>query len=182
MSVLGWLGIYLLQINNLIPPPLIVYEIDMIWALKGLVFMMAAILLYLATKSISDAYKLVQKERDSLEVIVDDRTKKLIEANKNLKEQQNALIRAEQERVMLESIGAALHHITQPLTSMMIAIETLMRSDELSELKKNELIGLYRKNANKINSIMDKFLTLKQYQTIEYATGKSIIDIERSSL
>lgn len=64
MSLFSWLGIYILQVRNLIPPPLIDYDLRMIWALKGLVFIGAAVLLYLATKSISDAFNIIKEERE----------------------------------------------------------------------------------------------------------------------
>ena len=128
--------------------------------------------------------KIEKSSTDEIGSLIDgfnDMSAKIHTRTEELKEKQKALIHAEQQRVMLESVGAALHHFNQPLTSMRIAAETLMKGNDLSEAKKIELMELYKKNADKINDILDKFLSLEEYQTTEYAAGKSIIDIDQSS-
>ncbi|MCH7520057.1 MAG: hypothetical protein IH964_13700 [Candidatus Dadabacteria bacterium] len=152
ISVFSWLGIYILQVRNLIPPPLIEYDLRMIWALKGLVFIMAAVLLHLSTKSISDAFNIIKEERDFLDIIVDDRTKKLAEAR------QAALNQAEQSaQAKSDFLANMSHEIRTPMNAIIgnsqLALKTDLTAKQQNYISQvqtstNALLGL-------INDLLD---------------------------
>lgn len=129
-------------------------------------------------KSIKIMLEYLKANRDHLQNLVDERTIELKKKNEDLKEQQKNLIQAEQQRVMIESIGAALHHFSQPLTAMEASIELIMTAQKIDEIQKERLYNLYKKSKNDLKDIIQKFHRIREYRTRPYATGMEILDIE----
>jgi len=151
MSVFSWLGIYILQVRNLIPPPLIEYDLRMIWALKGLIFIMAAVLLNLATKSIRDAFNIIKEERDFLDIIVDDRTKKLAEAR------QAALNKAEQAaQAKSDFLANMSHEIRTPLNAIIGNSQLALKTDLTS--KQQKYMSQVQSSTNALLSLINDIL------------------------
>jgi len=123
----------------------------------------------------------LEEHRNHLEDTVEKRTQELKKANVDLKEHQQDLIHAEQQRVMMESIGATLHHFSQPLTSLEISMESLLTKDQISEDEKNNLYTVYKRSTKQLNDIIQKFQEMREYRTTPYAAGKEILDIESGS-
>lgn len=178
LCLISWGGILVVEISGNLPATLVEHNILRIWVLKNMLFIVAATVFYLAIKSIGEAFALVNKQRDNLEEMVSIRTRELEVANKDLKKQQEDLIHAEQQRVMMESVGAALHHFSQPLTAMEVAIETIMTAKRTDEVEKEKLYNLYKKSKNNLNDILKKFRQVREYRTKPYATGVKILDID----
>ncbi len=178
LCLISWGGIFLLEISGNLPTTLVEHNVLRIWVLKNMLFIVAATVLYLATKSIGEALALVKRQRDNLEEMVSIRTKELEDANKNLKLHQEDLIHAEQQRVMMESVGAALHHFSQPLTAMEMAIETMMTSQKTDKVEKEKLYNLYKKSKKDLGDIIEKFQQVRKYRTKPYTVGKEILDID----
>jgi len=84
-------------------------------------------------------------------------------------EQSQALVQAEQQRVMMESLGAACHHIAQPLTAINLYLD-LMRNSEQT-LETNDMIDGCEKAAHKVSKILGQFQTIQQYRTEPYCVS-----------
>ena len=181
LCIISWGGIYAIEISGNLPATLVEHNVRRIWVLYNMLFIVAATVRYLASKSISETLAQIRKQRDNLEEMVSIRTQELEEANKDLKLHQKDLIHAEQQRVMMESIGATLHHFSQPLTSMVISIESLMKKERVSEEEKNKLYDTYKKSTGDLNNIIQKFQEMREYRTKPYAVGIEILDIDSKS-
>lgn len=181
LCLLSWGGIFVVESSGNLPATLVKHDILRIWILKNMLFIVAATVIFLATKSIGEALALVRRQRDNLEEMVSIRTDELEEANEDLKLHQEDLIHAEQQRVMIESVGAALHHFSQPLTAMEASIEILMTAQSTDEIQKERLYDLYKKSKNDLKNIIQKFHEMREYRTRPYAPGMEILDIDSDS-
>jgi signal transduction histidine kinase len=85
---------------------------------------------------------------------------------RTIEEQSRALVQAERQRVMMESLGAACHHISQPLTAINLYLD-LMRNDQQSP-EVTDMIDECEKAALKVSKILDQFQTIRQYRTEPY--------------
>jgi signal transduction histidine kinase len=88
---------------------------------------------------------------------------------RTIEEQSKALVQAERQRVMMESLGAACHHISQPLTAINLYLD-LMRGNEQSP-EMNDMIDECEKAALKVSKILDQFQTIRQYRTEPYCVS-----------
>ncbi len=125
--------------------------------------------------------KIEKDSTDEIGSLIDgfnDMSAKIHTRTQELKEHQKNLIQAEQQRVMLESIGATLHHFSQPLTSMVISIESLIKNEHVSEEEKTKLYAIYKKSTVDLNEIIRKFQKMREYRTKPYAAGVKILDID----
>ena len=179
LCLLSWGGIFVVESSGNLPATLVEHDILRIWILKNMLFIVAATVIFLATKSIGEALALVRRQRDNLEEMVSIRTQELEDANNDLKKQHGDLIHAEQQRVMMESVGAALHHFTQPLTAMEASIEIMMSAQKMDEIQKERLYNLYKKSKNDLKNIIQKFHEMREYRTKPFADGKEILDIDQ---
>ena len=82
---------------------------------------------------------------------------------------------------MMESAGAALHHFSQPLTAMEMAIEKIMTVERSDEFQKEKLYDLYKKSKKDLDDILNKFQQIRKYRTKPYAVGIEILDIDSDS-
>lgn len=96
-----------------------------------------------------------------------------------LEHQREALLDAERQRVMLESLGAACHHMGQPAT-IMLAYLGLLREGE-DEPEKRHMIEQCIQSANRMSDILHRLQTVTEYRTVPYirsgATEVNILDI-----
>ncbi|MCH7954830.1 MAG: hypothetical protein IIC40_03710 [Candidatus Marinimicrobia bacterium] len=181
LSLISWAGIFVVEFSGNLPVSLVEHDILRIWILNSMLFAMAATVIYLAIKYLGEVLALVKRQRDNLEEMVSIRTRELEDANKDLKKQQEDLIHAEQQRVMMESVGAALHHFSQPLTAMEMAIEKIMTVERSDEFQKEKLYDLYKKSKKDLDDILNKFQQIRKYRTKPYAVGIEILDIDSDS-
>ena len=101
-----------------------------------------------------------------------------IQLKKTIKKQEEDLLVAERQRVMLESIGAACHHFSQPITSLLGRLEMLIsRNPPLSDEDKQILQDCYS-ISNKMGDLVQQFQNVREYRTIPYVRDYNIIDIE----
>lgn len=108
---------------------------------------------------------------------------------KTIDQQSAKLIAAEQHRVMIESLGAACHHIGQPTTVLSLYL-TRLRDQLGDEMKQSEL-DTCLKAVESISVILKKLTRISEYRTIPYITLHShegpsgdeqikILDIEQA--
>lgn len=94
-----------------------------------------------------------------------------------LEQQRLELIKAEQQRVMLESLGAACHHLGQPATVIMTYLELLQQQHLNKESK--PLLDECQKAVNRIQEILERFQAVQQYQTEPYCTPENQTSSEK---
>lgn len=92
------------------------------------------------------------------------------------------LIKAKQDRAVVETKGALLHHVRQPLTSLIMSIELL-----IDEMKRGGVsdsgeclrrVKTIEEAGERVAEILRKFEELKEYKAVEYAGKTTIVDIE----
>ena len=84
----------------------------------------------------------------------------------------------EQRKVMQETIGAACHHIGQPMTAAATEIELLVREEEARGIRiaprLRSLLHWIRKSSEEIHRLS----RVTEYKTITYAGDMRMLDIE----
>ena len=95
-------------------------------------------------------------------------------------ELQNQLIRAEQDRVLIQTAGAAAHEINQPLTVLMGTAEPLAYMMPADDPHRRHIDDL-SKSAERIADIVKKMSSTRRYATQPYIKGIEIIDFESAS-
>lgn len=82
-----------------------------------------------------------------------------------------AVREAERQRVMLESVGSACHHMSQPVTMLLTNLE-LMQRIGFSGDKMPELARISEEAAKSLGSILHRLNAVDEYQTTEYLGEK----------
>jgi methyl-accepting chemotaxis protein len=103
-----------------------------------------------------------------------------------IRSQADELVAAERQRVMIESLGAACHHIGQPATVLRLTIESLLRragtDDEKVRLQE------CADAAEAISDILEKLRSVGEYRVVPYntvyhdyleGTDRAILDIDQ---
>jgi hypothetical protein len=85
-----------------------------------------------------------------------------------IEKQSAEIVAAERQRVMLESLGAACHHIGQPMTVLSLYL-TRMRDTYDGEEEGRELNACLDAVAS-ISVILRKLMHVSEYRTVPYAT------------
>ncbi len=85
---------------------------------------------------------------------------------KALEQQQKALLEAERQRVMMQSLGAACHHLGQPATALRLRLSLLREQardrEEMDEIDKSI------QDVEAIESILIKLRDVNEYRTEPY--------------
>lgn len=95
--------------------------------------------------------------------------------HRKIEEQQKALIDAERTSVMIQSVGAACHHLSQPLTAIYGNLELLLSRSCKPEDR--ALIENCLKASDRMTEILKKLRDLQEYKTVPYARNFDILDI-----
>lgn len=93
---------------------------------------------------------------------------------------QDQLVRAEQDRVLVQTAGAAAHEINQPLTVLIGTAELLRHKVPEDDPVRRHVEDL-DKAAQRINGIVKKMSEARRYATQPYIKGIEIVDFERSA-
>ena len=99
-----------------------------------------------------------------------------------IEEQRKALLDAERQRVMMESVGAACHHFAQPLTTMLGNLQMLSRGVGFGESDRNLMFEQCLKAAESMKMILNKFQEVREYRTLPYIADTKILDIGLDSI
>lgn len=106
-----------------------------------------------------------------------------------LESQQQELLEAERHRAMINSLGAACHHIGQPATLLRAHLHFL--KNQSSTPKKQVEIEECEKASDSIAEILDKLRGVSEYRTVPYRTfslgdargeNEEILDIENQEV
>ena len=90
------------------------------------------------------------------------------------------LLQAERQRVMIESLGAACHHISQPMTSVLgnlgLLQESLGPDDGATRDKVRDILEW----AEEVRSLLRQLQTLREYRSTPYVSDSHILDIRNN--
>jgi two-component system sensor histidine kinase/response regulator len=101
---------------------------------------------------------------------------------REIEEQRKALLDAERQRVMMESVGAACHHFAQPLTTMLSYLQILAKGEGIGESPKNLMFEQCLKAAENMREILNRFQEVREYRTLPYLADTQILDIGLESI
>ena len=118
---------------------------------------------------------------DSLRLVISNALQKS-EMQQKIKEQREALLDAERQRVMMESVGAACHHFAQPLTTMLSNLQLLSKDEEIEESDKKLMLEQCLRAAEMMRMILNKFQQVSEYRTRPYLADAKILDIGLGSI
>ena len=99
-----------------------------------------------------------------------------------IEEQRRALLDAERQRVMMESVGAACHHFAQPLTAMLSNLQMLSMEVGFEESDRKLMFEQCLKAAENMKVILNKFQEVREYRTRPYLADTKILDIGFDSI
>ena len=85
---------------------------------------------------------------------------------KTIEAQSQEILAAERQRVMVQSLGAACHHIGQPMTVLRAHMD-MLRRNETGSLTKEDLANCARAT-EAISEVLDKLRTVNEYRTEPY--------------
>lgn len=83
-----------------------------------------------------------------------------------IESQSKALVQAEQQRVMVETVGAACHHLGQPATVIAVYLDLMRRKESSPEIR--SMIEECQSAASDVSSILHRLQGVTQYQTEPY--------------
>jgi len=89
-----------------------------------------------------------------------------LEMSRTIKAQQEGLLHAERQRVMIQSLGAACHHLGQPLT--VIGTYLAMLKEKETSAEALEMIEGCIRAADGVREIMDRLRHVSEYRTEPY--------------
>ena len=118
---------------------------------------------------------------DSLRLVISNAVQKY-KIQQKIEKQRKALLDAEHQRVMMESVAATCHHFGGPLTTMLNYLEMLAKGENLKEPEKNNMVEQCQKAAATMKMILNKFQQVREYRTLPFLEDLKILDIGLESI
>ncbi|MFO7871677.1 MAG: response regulator [Kiritimatiellia bacterium] len=133
---------------------------------------------------------LIKDEDDlrAIESLVSRLVEQTRERVRTIEKQTSELIDAETQRAMIESLGAACHHIGQPATVINTYLDMMRRRENSPETRM--MIEQCRKASDEIDDVLEKLRNITEYRTEAYRAleegetsraDENILKIERNS-
>lgn len=92
---------------------------------------------------------------------------------RELNQQHRRAVETERLKVMMESTGAASHHLSQPLTALILNLEMMLEEQKFDPSTIEECLQL----SNWMQKIVSKFQEMDEYRTEPYFSESNILDI-----
>jgi len=89
-----------------------------------------------------------------------------MEMRRTIDRQRETLLEAERHRVMVESLGAACHHLGQPAAVITVCLEMLRRDNQPPETL--TMINQALEAAAAMKDILERFHSVSEYRTVPY--------------
>ena len=118
---------------------------------------------------------------DSLRLVISNAIQKF-KMQQKIEEQRKALLDAEHQRVMMESVAATCHHFAGPLTTMLSNLEMIAMGENIEESEKRNMLGQCLKAAETMKMILNKFQLVREYRTRPFLENIKILDIGLDSI
>jgi len=82
----------------------------------------------------------------------------------------------EQHRVMLESLGAACHHLGQPATVLLANLGVIQRRTAGMDEEMDDVVGSCQEAVERLSKILHKLNQVNEYRTMSYLDGEDASD------
>lgn len=134
-----------------------------------------------AFSKMEDAVKIREKKLKEINEELRDVNLKLHEYIEELNRTKDELVKSKQDMAVVETTRAMLHHMRQPLTILILAIDIV--ADEMQKGKAFNARELLKKlqaveeSGIRLADLLKKFEKLREYKTIEYSDDTKIVDI-----
>ncbi len=133
-----------------------------------------------AFNKMTDAVKIREKELREINEELETINIKLHEYIEELNRTKDELVKSKQDAAVIETSRAMIHHMRQPLTYLIMAIELF--TDEIQEGSFNadaiqKRLYAIEEAGRTVAEILKKFENLKEYRAAEYSDKTKIIDI-----
>ncbi len=89
-----------------------------------------------------------------------------MDLNRTITEQREALLDAERQRVMLESLGAACHHLGQPVTVISTYLQLMRRQETVPE--RLAMIDQCMAATDEMANLLQRLRSVSMYRTVPY--------------
>jgi K+-sensing histidine kinase KdpD len=86
---------------------------------------------------------------------------------------QEAEKHAERQNVMLQSLGAACHHLGQPATVLLASLELMVRVKDSDKVLGDELLVSSMDAAESLRKILHNLNDITEYKTVPYIEGQN---------
>ena len=96
---------------------------------------------------------------------------------RKLEEKRKALLDAERQQVMMESVTATCHHLAGPLTAMLSNLQMFAEVENIEEPEKRNMLEQCLKAAGTMKMILKKFQQVREYRTRPFLEDIKILDI-----
>ena len=93
------------------------------------------------------------------------------------KRRQHELQSADRLKVMIESLGAACHHLSQPLTVARVSLDVLSKDLPLDTNELRDQISEISKSVRRASQILHQLQGVAEYRTVPYTKNQNILDI-----
>ncbi len=117
-------------------------------------------------KCIEDGLNIIMQELETRIKLIEQKLSVESGLRHALEKQQQILLQAERHRVMLQSLGAACHHLGQPATALRLRLH-LIRERALTLDEMNEIDASIR-DVEAIERILKKLREVNEYRTEPY--------------
>lgn len=84
-----------------------------------------------------------------------------------VEDQHRTLVQAERHRAMIQSLGAACHHLGQPVTSLKMRLYLMKEHEDLSDAERAGIMEC-EQDLDSIEQILDRLRTVSQFRTEPY--------------
>lgn len=101
---------------------------------------------------------------------------------RKMEENRKALLEAEHQRVMMESVAATCHHFAGPITTMLANLEMFAKIESLEEPEKKIMFEQCLNAAKNMKMILNKFQEVREYRTLPLLEDIKILDIGLDSI
>ncbi len=118
---------------------------------------------------------------DSLRLVISNAVQKY-KMQQKIEKQRKALLDAEHQRVMMESVAATCHHFGGPLTTMLSSLEMFAKGENIEEAEKRSMLEQCLEAAETMKTILNKFQQVREYRTRPFLEDIKILDIGLDSI
>ena len=118
-------------------------------------------------KYIEDNFNIILNEMKNKVRVVEEQLRREHTLRETVEQQQQTLVEAERHRTMIQTLGAACHHIGQPATVLQVRMD-LLRNLATSPEEVEEIEGCV-KAVQSITDVVHQLQRVSEFRTVPYA-------------